>query len=114
MTWGSAATVAAIIAVPGVGSATLKRASGQKTVETVTLSPAARAGCAVGGAAFTYGLWRFGWWVDTASEAALRRMRVPYPRLVIGVVVGTLYYVNDDRKQPPSDPRVFPDGTPAL
>ncbi|WP_218219984.1 hypothetical protein [Nesterenkonia sp. Act20] len=103
MTWGSAAAVTALVAVPGVGSAALKQASGRETVETVALSPSGRLGYAAAAGVFTYGLWRFGWWADKASEDALRRMRVPYPRVVLGAAVGALYYVTDDRDQAEED-----------
>ncbi|KNC13465.1 hypothetical protein AC792_15755 [Arthrobacter sp. RIT-PI-e] len=97
ITWGSTATVVALIAVPQFRSEVLERTSGQKTPPAVEMSPKARAGFAAVTGALMYGTWRFGWWFDEAAEQALRRMRVPFPRVVLGAAVGAWYYYADAR-----------------
>ena len=104
ITWGSAATVVAVITVPGLGSKVLERTSGQETPpittpQTTRISPKAKAGFATVAGALTYGTMRFGWWFDEAAEQAMRKMQVPYPRVVLGIAVGVLYYYTDDRGQ---------------
>ena len=46
-----------------------------------------------------YGMLRLGWWFDEAAEQAMRTMRVPYPRVVLAIGAGALYYYTDDRQQ---------------
>lgn len=99
LTLGSTAAVVALIAVPGLSSKALKNAAGQERVETVEMTPRVRAGCATVVGASMYGMWRFGWWFDEASEQALRKLQVPFPRVVLGLAVGALYYSTDDRGQ---------------
>lgn len=99
LTWGSTATVVGLIAIPGLGSKVLKGASGQESVQTVEMSPRVRAGYATVAGASMYGMWRFGWWFDEASEQALRKLHVPFPRVVLGGAVGALYYFGDNRGQ---------------
>lgn len=100
MTWGSTAAVVALVAVPGLGSKALKSTSVQEEpAADVQLSPKARAGYAAMAGASMYGMWRFGWWFDEASEQTLRKLGVPRPRVVLGVAVAALYYFTDDRRR---------------
>ncbi len=52
------------------------------------MSPAARAGVAAGVGAAVYGSWRFTWWFDNTAEQALQKLRVPFPRVVMGAACG--------------------------
>ena len=103
LTWGSAAGTAALIAAPAARSAVLRRRTDEQDAEAMRISPAARAGVAVGSGVLVYGSWRFTWWFDTAAESALRRMRVPFPRAVMGVAVGAWYLATEANREPPQD-----------
>lgn len=123
MTWGSTGLVAAVALTPGAMSGLLKalgskygdtdqedsassgssaearesearEEAGRPQVSWVTRSSAA---LVAGG--FTYGTWRFAWWADDAAERALRRMRVPAPRLVMAASAAALTYREVHRDQ---------------
>lgn len=100
LTWGSTGLVAAVALAPGATSGLLKALgtqyedAGRSRVSWMTRSAAA---LALGG--FTYGTWRFAWWADDAAERALRRMRVPAPRLIMAVGAAALTYREVRRDQ---------------
>ena len=89
-----------LIAAPGAGSAALRRRT-DDDAEAVRISPAARVGLAVGSGALVYGSWRFTWWFDTAAESALRKMRVPFPRAVMGAAIGAWYLATETNRGAP-------------
>lgn len=62
-------------------------------------NPLVRIGLATAVAACTYGLWRFSFWFDAAAESGLRKLRVPYPRVVMGIGVGGLYWATEKFEQ---------------
>lgn len=114
----------ALLAVPGAvpklqGLKPNKTGSGQEDaeesdVEKIGGNPVARIGVAAGVGAATYGLFRFSFWLDGAAEHGLRKLRVPYPRVVMGVGVAAIHALTDefDRlydargdQSPPSDAR---------
>lgn len=103
LTWGSAAGTAAVIAAPGVGTAVLRRHTEEEDAGAVQISLAARAGLALGAGALVYGSWRFTWWFDTAAESALRKLRVPFPRAVMGAAIGGWYLATEANSAAPPD-----------
>lgn len=123
LTWGSAAGMFALLAVPGAvpklqqGLMRNKSGSGQEgaekpDVEKIGRNPVARIGVAAGVGAATYGLFRFSFWLDGAAERGLHKLGVPYPRVVMGVGVAALHALTGefDRRydargdqSPPSD-----------
>lgn len=141
LSWGSAAGIFTLMAVPGVASKLQELTTGQtgsekaaaledvdaETVnvhggsvedagtgrtstgkvdaskpdfENVVSNPVMRIGLATAVAACTYGVFRFSFWFDDAAERGLRKLRVPYPRVVMGLGVAALYVVTEkfDRK----------------
>ncbi|WP_422391925.1 hypothetical protein [Arthrobacter sp. N1] len=98
ITLGSTATVVAVITVPRLGSKFLKHTSVQETPPVTNISPKAKAGFATVAGALMYGTMRLGWWFDEAAEQTMRKIQVPYPRVVLGVATGVLYYYTDDRR----------------
>lgn len=64
-------------------------------IEKIDSNPVVRIGVAAAVGACTYGLWRFSFWLDGATERGLRNLRVPYPRVVMGVAVGVLYWATE-------------------
>lgn len=103
ITWGSTATVVAVIVVPKLGAKFLEHTSVQETPPITEISPRAKASFATVAGALMYGTMRFGWWFDEAAEQAMRKIQVPYPRVVLGVAIGVLYYFTDDRGQKKDD-----------
>lgn len=128
MTWGSTGLVAAVALTPGAMSGLLK-ALGSKCGDTdpedsassdssaearesearesgareeagrPQVSWVTRSSAALVAGGFTYGTWRFAWWADDAAERALRRMRVPAPRLVMAAGAAALAYREAHRDQ---------------
>ncbi|GAA2124001.1 hypothetical protein [Kocuria atrinae] len=137
LTWGSAAGIFTLMAVPGVALklqevATSKTGSdkaaaledvGTETVEVhsdgvenadavradagkvdaskpdfekLDSNPAMRIGLAAAVAACTYGVFRFSFWFDGAAERGLRKLHVPYPRVVMGVGTAALYVATEE------------------
>lgn len=128
MTWGSTGLVAAVALTPGAMSGLLKalgskhgdadqedsassgssagaRESGARESEAreeagrPQVSWVTRSSAALVAGGFTYGTWRFAWWADDAAERALRRMRVPAPRLVMAASAAALTYREVHRDQ---------------
>lgn len=99
ITWGSTASVTVLVANPRLGFKALGHDPEQEMSQTEPVTLKARAGSAVATGAAMYGVLRFGWWLDEASEKALKKLGVSFPRVVMGVAVGALYYFTDDRKQ---------------
>lgn len=64
-------------------------------IEKIDSNPVVRIGVAAAVGACTYSLWRFSFWLDGATERGLRKLRVPYPRVVMGVAVGGLYWATE-------------------
>ncbi|WP_016995715.1 hypothetical protein [Kocuria atrinae] len=136
LTWGSAAGIFTLMAVPGVASKLEKATSGwagsEKAApedvgaETVNVhgdsvehagtertstgkfdaskpesekldsNPVMRIGLATAVAACTYGVFRFSFWFDDAAERGLRKLYVPYPRVVMGLGTAALYVVSEE------------------
>lgn len=95
LTWGSTFGVTAVAATPGTATAVLRRLGAWQNqpaeeVQLPEISPAARATLAVSAGAVMYAGWRFSFWSDTATEKALRRLRVPAPRVVMSLAAGAL------------------------
>lgn len=65
----------------------------------VASNPVVRIGLATAVAACTYGLCRFSFWFDAAAESGLRKLRVPYPRVVMGIGVGGSYWATEKFEQ---------------
>lgn len=65
----------------------------------VASNPVVRIGLATAVAACTYGLCRFSFWFDAAAESGLRNLRVPYPRVVMGIGVGGSYWATEKFEQ---------------
>lgn len=105
LTWGTTAGVVALVSAPGAASEILKRVSKQEA-ERVELGSAARAVVALGAGTLMYGSWRFAWWFDEAAEQALRNLRVPFPRAVMGAAVGALHWrsAHRERRKPEARP----------
>lgn len=103
LTWGTAAGTAALIAAPGAGAAILRQRTDGEDSEAEQISTAAHAGLAIGAGALMYGSWRFTWWFDTAAESALRKMRVPFPRAVMGVAIAVWYRATEAHREAPQD-----------
>lgn len=102
ITWGSTATVTVLVANPRLGPrvlGALSRSSDQEPPEPIETSPKARAVSAAVTGAATFGMLRLGWWFDEAAEQALRKLQVPFPRVLLGVAVGAFYYATDDRER---------------
>lgn len=70
--------------------------TGNPTIEKMVSNPVMRMGVGTVASALTYGLFRFSFWFDEAAERGLRRMRVPYPRVVMGVGTAALYGVSEE------------------
>lgn len=137
LTWGSAAGIFTLMAVPGVASKLQELTTGQtgsekaaaledvdaETVkahgdsvehagtertstgkfdaskpesEKLDSNPVMRIGLAAAVAACTYGLFRFSFWFDGAAERGLRKLHVPYPRVVMGLGTAALYVATEE------------------
>ena len=99
VTWGSTAAMVALIASPRRASRVHTDTAGEETNERVELSSRARIGYAAVAGMVMYGSWKFAWWFDAAAERTLRKLRVPFPRVVLGAAVGAAYYHTDNRSQ---------------
>lgn len=100
LTWGSTAAAAGIIALPRAElpapqTSAEEGAEREGPARSHPMGPLARAGLAAGAGAVVYGSWRFTWWFDEASEQALRKLRVPFPRAVMGAACGIWFYRMD-------------------
>ncbi|MFC3480808.1 hypothetical protein [Kocuria carniphila] len=85
----------------GTGQAGTGKVDGSKPdFQEVDSNPVVRIGLAAAVAACTYGVFRFSFWFDGAAERGLRKLHVPYPRVVMGLGVAALYVVTEkfDRK----------------
>lgn len=137
LSWGSAAGIFALMAVPGVAlklqEVTTSKTGSDKAaaledVDAETLNvhsdgvenagavqtgagkvdaskpdfekldsnPVRRIGLAAAVAACTYGVFRFSFWFDGAAERGLRKLHVPYPRVVMGVGTAVLYAATEE------------------
>lgn len=56
----------------------------------------ARIGTAAAAGALTYGMFRFSFWFDEAAERGLRKLRVPYPRVIMGAAVAAFYVAAEE------------------
>lgn len=136
LTWGSAAGIFTLMAVPGVASKLQELTTGKTgsekaapedvDAETVNArgdsvehagtdrtstgkvdaskpdfektdsNPVMRIGLATAVAACTYGMFRFSFWFDGAAERGLRKLHVPYPRVVMGLGTAGLYVATEE------------------
>lgn len=95
LTWGSTAASVGLIALPKSKTPARKTSPEEGQTEQgsrPTMSPVARTGVAAGVGAAVYGSWKFTWWFDNAAEQALRTLRVPLPRAVMGAACGAWFY----------------------
>lgn len=90
LTWGSAAAVGAVVAIPGASEKILRRETSEEGATRERMHPAARATLASAAAVIMAGTWVFSWWADERTERALRKLRLPHPRLWIGVGLGAV------------------------
>lgn len=107
MIWGSTVSVTGLALAPGAATAALKRLGQWQGVdpaeheEMPSPSPAVRAGVALAAGAVMYGTWRLAFWSDEAAERGLRALRIPFPRVVMGVAAGVTswYGVRGDNRR---------------
>lgn len=96
MSWGSALAAAGGAMAPGAISGTIKKLQEREGTPTDTElpepSPVVRAGLAVGLGAVVYGSVRLSFWLDEAAEQGLRKLCVPFPRVVMGAAVAVGAY----------------------
>lgn len=146
LTWGSTLGIAALAARPGTAQTVLRQlrdVSGEGHLPpgdaSVTSAPDVPATEDGGGSshsvpdlppaslgvrlffvgtvgALMYGSWRFSFWLDEAAERGLRRLHVPYPRVVMGAALGVATWVDTrrmnrqlDQRQQAHGPAVVPD-----
>lgn len=106
--WAPTLGVTALAATPGATTAVLRtlgewQGVEQEPGEVPSPPPAVRAALAVGAGATMYATWRFSFWFDTAAENALRKLRVPAPRVAIAVAVGAASWWSSSRARAHDD-----------
>ncbi|GAA2177667.1 hypothetical protein GCM10009847_04590 [Leucobacter tardus] len=99
LTWASAGGVAIVVATPGAGEKILGRERADRAGARVQPHPAARLALASLAAALMAGAWMFSWWADEKTERALRKLRLPFPRLWIGIALGATEFWSETQRR---------------
>ncbi len=116
LTWGSTAAAVGLTALPKSRTPSREPSTRESENEqdhrpAKAMSPAVRVGAAAGAGAVVYGSWRFTWWFDDAAEKALRKLRVPFPRAVMGAACGVWFYrMEAGAREQITAPKVQPSG----
>lgn len=109
LTWASSAGVGIVVAIPGASEKILRRERADESGTRDQLRPAARFALAAVAAAAMAGAWMFSWWADEKTERALRAIRLPVPRLWIGVALGAAEFWSETQRR--AQPTVTSRGT---
>ncbi|NLS10913.1 hypothetical protein HGQ17_13105 [Nesterenkonia sp. MY13] len=96
MSWVPALAVSGVAMAPGATSGIIKKLQEREGTPTDTElpepSPVVRAGLAAGLGALVYGSVRLSFLLDEAADRGLRKLRVPFPRVVMGAAVAAGAY----------------------